>query len=95
MQLNQRKRKDTTVISKQKGESAFAPFPGKPTRLFLLEKISFPEPKAESALGPKSGKPSQLFLLTRFFNFSFVVSFEPLLDFVFDTYFPTTICSIW
>ena len=41
MQLTQRKRKDTTVMSEEKVESAFALTPGKPTRLFLLDKISF------------------------------------------------------
>ena len=85
MQLTQRKCKDTTVKSKKKVESAFASIPGKSTRLFLLDEISFPEPKAESALGPKQGKPSRLFLLTWFSNFSFLLSF---------TYYPTTICSI-
>ena len=49
MQLTQRNRKETTVISEEKVESAFAQFPGKPTQLFLLNKISFPEPKTESA----------------------------------------------
>ena len=40
MQLTQRKRKDTTVRSEEKIESAFAPIPGKPTRLFLLTRFS-------------------------------------------------------
>ena len=64
MQLTQRKRKNTMVRSEEKAESAFAPTPGKPTQLFLLDKINFPVPKAELVLGPKSGKPSRLFLLT-------------------------------
>ena len=71
MQLIQRKCKDTIVISEQKAESAFAPFPENSARLFPLDKISFPEPKAKSALGPKLGMLSQLFLLTRFFQFFF------------------------
>ena len=69
MQSTQRKRKDSTVISEQKAESAFAPFPRKSTRLFLLDKISFPEPKVESDLSSKPRKSSRLFLLTRFSNF--------------------------
>ena len=83
MQLIQRICKDSTIISEEKAELAFVPNPRKLTRLFLLEKIIFPEPKAESALGSILGKPSRLFLLTRFFNFSFVLSFESLLDLVF------------
>ena len=52
MQLTQRKRKNTMVRSEEKAESAFAPIPGNPTRLFLLDKISFLAPKSKSALGP-------------------------------------------
>ena len=69
MQLTQRKHKDTTVISEENVESAFAPTPGKPTRLYLLDNLIFSEPKVESALGPILGKPSRLFLLTEFSNF--------------------------
>ena len=83
MQLTQRKCKDTTVRLEEKAESTFALNPGKPTRLYLLDKIIFPVPKAESALGQFLEKSSRLFLLTRFFNFPFVLSFEPLLDLVF------------
>ena len=78
MQLTQRKHKDTTVMSEEKIELAFTLTPRKPTRLFLLDKITFTEPKAESALGSLPGKPSRLFLLSRFSIFSFVLSFEPL-----------------
>ena len=38
MQSSQMKRKDSMVISEEKAESAFAPFPGKPTQLFLVTK---------------------------------------------------------
>ena len=51
MQLSQRKRKDTTVRSEEKAESNFAQILWKPTRLYLLDQIIFPEPKAELALG--------------------------------------------
>ena len=46
MQLTQRKRKDTTVRSEEKAESAFAPAPGKPTRLFLLDQKLFSVPES-------------------------------------------------
>ena len=78
MQLTQRKRKNTTVISEEKAESAFAPTPEKPTRLYLLDKLIFPEPKAQSDLGLILEKSSWLFLLTWVFNFLFVLSFELL-----------------
>ena len=50
MQSTQKKRKDSTAISEQKAESAFAPIPRKRTQLFLLDKILIPVPKAESAI---------------------------------------------
>ena len=83
MQLTQRKGKDTTVKSEEKAESTFAPTPRKPTRLIPLDKIKFPVPKVESALGPFLGKWSRVFLLTRFSNFLFVLSVEPILDLIF------------
>ena len=58
-------------------------------------KINFPKPKAEMALGPNPKKLSWLFLLTRFFNFSFVLSFKLHLNFVFNTYRPTIIYNTW
>ena len=94
MQLTQTKRKVTTVMSEEKGESTFALTPGKPSRLFLLVKITFPEPKAESALGSLPGKPSQLFLQTRFSNSSFVLSLEPFFEpCILIHIVPTTICN--
>ena len=83
MQLTRRKRKDTTVISEEKVESALAPAPRKSTQLYLMDKLIFPNSKVKSALGLILGKPSPLFLLTRFSNFLFVLSFEPFLDLVF------------
>ena len=68
MQLTQRKRKNITVRSEEKAESAFAPTPGKPIRLFLLDKIIFSVPKAKSALSPFLAMPSRLFLLSGFSN---------------------------
>ena len=71
MQSIQGSRSNPTVISEEKADSAFAPNPGKPSRLFLLDKWDFPEHKAESALGPYQGKPSRLFVLTWFSLYPF------------------------
>ena len=49
MQFTQRIRKDTTVRSKEKTESAFTLIPGKLTRIFLLEKLRPNLREAESA----------------------------------------------
>ena len=75
MHLIQTKRKDT-VWSEQKVDSTFFPHTGKPTRLFLLDKNCF-----------QYLKSSRLFLLTRFFNFSSVLFFEPILDLIFLIHF--------
>ena len=89
-----RKGKDTTVRSEEKAELAFAPISEKSSRLFLLDKIGFPEFKAESALGPILGKPSRL-LPTRFSN---ILLFYPLNYFwtlYFNTHCPTIFVILW